>query len=220
MGAVIHERALNLSLYLVTDTRQCGTRGVVSTVREAIAAGVTVVQLRDPDTSDDEFVALGRLVSRVLRPTPVPLLVNDRHHLVGQIQADGVHLGQSDADPVTVRAELGPQAWIGLSASTEDDVDRAADLISSGVVDYLGVGPVWSTATKPEARAPIGPDGLAALVARVTAPCVAIGGISVERAATLRHTGVAGIAVVSAICSAPGVAEATTALQAAWSGSP
>jgi thiamine-phosphate pyrophosphorylase len=113
---------LDLSLYLVTDTILCGQFGVAATVSAAVGAGVTLVQLRDIDAADDEFVALGREVKAILRGTGVPLIVNDRAHLVAAIGADGVHVGQSDLEIAQARALVGPTAYMGLSVQTLEHV--------------------------------------------------------------------------------------------------
>ncbi|MGH1525012.1 thiamine phosphate synthase [Leifsonia sp. L25] len=207
---------LDLSLYLVTDSRLCGSRGVPATVDEAIEGGVSVVQLRDPDATDVEFLALGRAVVAAVRGR-VPVLVDDRVHLVAAVGADGAHVGQSDLAPVEARRLLGPDAYLGLSVQTLGHVDRARAL-PSGVIDYLGVGPVWPQETKPDAADPCGVDGLAAIVQASPWPCVAIGGIGIERTPDVRAAGAAGIAVVSAICGRPEVAAAARALRSAWDG--
>lgn len=211
--------ALDLSLYLLTDTALCGATGVAATVAEAVAAGVTVVQPRDPAATDDELVDLGREVAGVLRGTGVPLLVNDRVHLIAAIGADGAHVGQQDVDPRRARQLLGPTAVLGLSVQTPDHV-AAARLLGDGVLDHLGVGPVWPQTTKPDAAAPGGLDRLRRVVAASPWPCVAIGGIDAARAAQVRGTGAAGVAVVSAVCGRPDVGAAVRELRAAWDGDP
>lgn len=193
--------ALDLGVYLVTDTRMTARHGISTTIRAAVAGGASVVQLRDPDASDEEFVALGALARQALRGTDVPLVVNDRVHLVGRIGADGAHVGQSDLDPVAARAMLGDAAYLGLSCTSIDQVRAAAEL-PPGTVDYLGLGPVWATASKTDHAAPLGLDRLAVLVRASTLPTVAIGGIDVGRAADVMAAGVDGVAVVSAICAA------------------
>lgn len=214
-------RSFDLSLYLVTDTGLCGALGVAETVRRAAAAGVTLVQVRDPDVDDDTFVTLAREVADALRGTGIPLLVNDRVHLAGAIGADGAHVGQGDLDPLAARAvldrEVGGHAVLGLSVQTLEHVDAAGGL-PSGTVDYLGAGPVWAQTTKPDAAPPSGLDGLRAIVSASPFPVVAIGGIGVDGAAGVRATGADGIAVVSAICGRPDVAAATTSLRQAWDG--
>src|SRR6478752_3758322 len=133
---------LDLSLYLVTDTCLCGSLGVPATVSAAVAAGVTVVQLRDPAADDAELVTLGRAIARELAGTGVPLVVNDAVHLVEAIGAQGAHVGQGDTDPGEARARLGHTAYLGLSVQTTAHVE-AAQRLGGDVLDYLGVGPVF-----------------------------------------------------------------------------
>ena len=206
---------LDLSMYLVADTVLCGQFGVAATVSAAVGAGVTVVQLRDPDATDDELVILGREVVAVLHGTDVALLVNDRVHLVDAIGAHGAHVGQSDLQIGQARTLLGPAAYLGLSAQTVEHVAAAREH-ADGTVDYLGVGPIWGTATKLDAAAPGGLERLHRVTSASPWPCVAIGGINLQRLPQVRRAGAAGAAVVSAICGQPDVAAATRALRAAW----
>jgi len=208
---------LDLSLYLVTDTALCGHFGVTATVSAAVGAGVTLVQLRDVDATDNELVRLGREVMTVLGDTRVPLIVNDRVHLVDAIGAQGAHVGQGDLGVDQARALLGPAAYLGLSAQTLEHVTAAREH-AGGTVDYLGIGPVWDTTTKLDAAAPGGLERLRQITASSPWPCVAIGGISLQRVPQVRRAGAAGAAVVSAICGQPDVAGATRALRAAWDG--
>jgi len=208
---------LDLSIYLVTDTVMCGQFGVVATVLAAAGAGVTVVQLRDEDATDNELVSLGRQVMAVLKGTDVALIVNDRVHLVDAMGAHGGHVGQSDLGIGPARALLGPAAYLGLSAQTVEHVAAAREH-ADGTVDYLGVGPVWGTATKLDAAAPGGLERLQQVTSASPWPCVAIGGINRQRLPRVRRAGAAGAAVVSAICGQPDVAAATRALRAAWDG--
>ena len=208
---------LDLSLYLVTDPAMCDRFGLAATVSAAVGAGVTVVQLRDAGATDDELVTLGREVMAALHGTGVPLIVNDRVHLVAAIGAGGGHVGQSDVGVGPARALLGPDAYLGLSVQTTDHVEAAREH-GEGAVDYLGVGPVWGTATKPDAAPPGGVDTLRQIAAASPWPCVAIGGINLGRLAQVRRSGAAGAAVVSAICGRPDVAAATRELRAAWDG--
>jgi thiamine-phosphate pyrophosphorylase len=208
---------LDLSLYLVTDTALCGQFGVAATVSAAVGAGVTVVQLRDEHATDDELVSLGRQILAVLDGTDVPLIVNDRVHLVDAIGAHGGHVGQCDLGIGPARALLGPAAYLGLSAQTVEHAAAAREH-ADGTVDYLGVGPVWGTATKLDAAAPGGLERLHQVTSASPWPCVAIGGINRQRLPRVRRAGAAGAAVVSAICGQPDVAAATRALRAAWDG--
>lgn len=208
-------RAPDLSLYLITDTRLCGAFGVAATAAAAVRAGASAVQVRDPDATDDEFVALGRAVADALRGLGVALIVNDRVHLVAAIGADGAHIGQTDLDPRSARELLGPDALLGLSVQTAEHV-AAARRQTPFVIDYLGVGPIWPQATKPDAAAPAGLRRLERITAASPWPCVAIGGIDAERAPLARRHGAAGVAVVSAICGQPDVAAATRRIRVAW----
>lgn len=208
-------RPVDLTLYLVTDTGLCGARGVAATVAAAVRGGVTAVQVRDPQAPDDEVVRLGRSVAAALAGTGVPLIVNDRVHLVEAIGADGAHVGQGDLDPIAARALLGPAAVLGLSVQTLAHVE-AATALPPGTVDHLGVGPVWWQATKLDAADPGGLETLAAIVRRSPVPCVAIGGIDAARVPSVRATGAAGVAVVSAVCGQPDPAAAARRLRAAW----
>jgi len=185
-------RRLDLSLYLVTDTVLCGQRGVPETVRAAIAGGVTVVQLRDPAATTRQLYEAALALRAVVGE--VPLIVNDRLDVALAAGADGVHLGQADLPVHKAREIAGDDFIIGWSVSTADEVDRAAD------VDYLGIGPIFPTATKPDAGAALGPAFVRELAARSTLPTVAIGGITADNAAQV--DGVHGICAVSAICAA------------------
>jgi thiamine-phosphate pyrophosphorylase len=213
------QRPVDLSLYLVTDTALCGKFGVPATVESAVDAGVTVVQLRDTTATDDDFVRLGTEVAQALHGSGVPLIVNDRVHLVSPIGADGAHIGQGDMDPTLARKLLGPAALLGLSVQSGEHV-RQADQLGADVIDYLGVGPVWQQATKIDAAPPVGLYGVREIVRASPWPCVAIGGITAARARALRGSGIAGIAVVSAICGRPDVPAAVRELRQAWQPSP
>ncbi len=205
---------LDLSLYLVTDTGLCGSLGVPETVRRAVAAGVTVVQLRDPDATDEEFTALGRQVAAALVGTGVPLLVNDRVHLVEAIGAQGAHVGQNDIGVVQARRVLGDDAYLGLSIHTLDELDDARAW--PDLTDYLGIGPLRATTSKPDHQEVRGLDHLRVLAAASPWPCVAIGGVKAKDAAGLRSVGLEGMAVISAICGQDDIGSATRALVEAW----
>jgi thiamine-phosphate pyrophosphorylase len=208
---------LDLSIYLVTDTVMCGQFGVAATVSAAVGAGVSLVQLRDEDATDDELVSLGRQVIAVLQGTDVPMIVNDRVHLVEAMGAQGAHVGQSDLEVGQARALLGPAAYLGLSVQTVGHVAAAREH-GDTTLDYLGVGPVWGTATKLDAAAPGGLETLQQVTSSSPWPCVAIGSVNLERLPQVRRAGAAGAAVVSAICGQPDVAAATRALRTAWDG--
>lgn len=188
--------AVDWSLYLVTDRAMCARLGIERVVGEAVAGGVGAVQLRDDVTGSDELVAIGRRLKALLPPV-VPLIVNNRLDVAAAIPADGAHVGQGDAPPAAARAAVGPDGIVGLSIAHPAQV-AAID----GAVDYLGVGPVFATATKADAAPAIGIDGLARCRSFTDLPIVAIGGIDSGNAGAVMATGVTGIAVVSAICAA------------------
>ncbi|SFT90955.1 thiamine-phosphate pyrophosphorylase [Geodermatophilus amargosae] len=203
------------ALYLVTDTALAGPRGVPEVVRAAVAGGVTAVQVRDKTASRRELYALTLAVKEVLAGTGVVLFVNDAVDVALLADADGVHVGQDDLPAADVRTLVGPDRLLGLSAGSDDELAVALAL-PPGTVDVVGIGPVWSTPTKPDAGTGLGPGGVAALAAKAAAgglQSVAIGGIDVERAPLV--TGVDGICVVSAICAAPDPAAAARALRSA-----
>lgn len=188
--------SLDLSLYLVTD-RSCGER-LLDVVSAAVSGGVSAVQLRDPLAKTGALVEQARALRQRLAPLGIPLIVNDRVDVALAAGADGVHIGQSDMRPEDARALLGPERLIGLSVSTPAQLTAA----KLHAVDYLGVGPIFDTPTKPDADPAIGYDGLRALAALCGLPMVAIGGIDARSAAALIEAGAQGIAVVSAICAA------------------
>lgn len=189
-------KAFDLSLYLVLDPDLCRSHSIVETVRAAVAGGATMIQLRDKEAGAAGLVAAGRSLKSVLAGTSVKLIVNDSLEAALAIDADGLHVGQSDLDTGEARRRIGPGKILGLSAETEATV-LAAD---AGLVDYLGIGPVFATPTKADHKPPIGMDGLARLVALSTVPVVAIGGLKVEHVPSVLATGACGLAVVSAIC--------------------
>jgi thiamine-phosphate pyrophosphorylase len=208
-----------LPLYLVTDTALCSPRSVPDVVASAVEGGATCVQVRDKHAGGRDLLELLVAVAAAVGGR-VPVLVDDRVDVFLAARArgarvDGVHIGQSDLPAALVRAMVGPGAVVGLSAATPEQF-RAAACLPAGTVDYLGVGAVHATATKPDHPAPLGIDGFAALMASAPLPCVAIGGITAVDAQPLRRAGAAGIAVVSALCAAADPRQAARGLLEAW----
>lgn len=190
-------KTFDLSLYLVLDPDLCGgAEGMLRTTEEALEGGVTIVQLRAPTWKKRALAACARDLLEILRPRGIPLIINDHADVAATVGADGLHVGQDDLSPADARRIIGPDMILGLSAGNVDEV-RGVD---PALVDYLGIGPVWATATKKDAGAAVGVDGLAGLRAVTPLPVVAIGGIGESNAADVMRTGVDGIAVVSAIC--------------------
>ncbi|MEP3636494.1 MAG: thiamine phosphate synthase, partial [Paracoccaceae bacterium] len=149
-----------LHLYLVTDTALCADFGLVETVQQAVAGGVTMVQLRAKDATTPERIEMALALKAALAGTGVPLVVNDDLDAAIKADCDGAHIGQGDMPAPQARAVLGAGKILGLSCETPETV-RAAD---PNVVDYLGLGPVFGTTTKTDHEPPIGFEGLAQLV--------------------------------------------------------
>lgn len=203
-------------LYLVTDSRLCGgPAGVLQTVRAAVAGGVSSVQLRDPQATTRELMHLGGALKRVLDGSGVPLIINDRIDIALALDAEGAHIGQRDLDARSARRLLGPGRHLGLSVSSLGELDDALAL-PVGTIDLLGVGPIRTTARKPDASAPIGIDGLAEICRGADVPCVAIGGLALADAHAVRGAGASGMAVISAICGTADPEQAARDLRAAW----
>jgi thiamine-phosphate pyrophosphorylase len=201
-------RRFDLSVYLITDPVLTGARSVTEVVEMAIAGGATMVQYRNPDDKTRILVDEARAILALTKPAKVPFIVNDRIDVALAIGADGVHVGQADMRVADVRRLIGPAPIVGLSITSEADLDVS----DFGGVDYLGVGPVFATSTKPDAAPPINVGGLEAIVARTKIPIVAIGGLHAGNAADAIAAGAAGVAVVSAICAAPDPTAATKEL--------
>ncbi|MDA8034843.1 MAG: thiamine phosphate synthase [Actinomycetota bacterium] len=206
----------SLDCYLVTDRALCAGRGLEATVAAAVAGGATVVQLRDPHASGRQLFDLATGLLQCLEGTGVPLVVDDRLDVALAAGAHGVHLGQADLPVAAARRLAGPDLVIGWSVHDLAELE-AATRLPPGTVDYLGFGPVYPTTTKTDAKEPLGLDRLARLVAASPLPAVAIGGITVARAAAVWATGVDGLAVVSAVCAADDPGAAASAIRAARS---
>jgi len=187
-----------LKLYLVTNRSLSLGRPLEEVVSQAIAGGVTMVQLREKETPTGEFVELARGLKRLLQPHGVPLIINDRVDIALAVDADGVHIGQSDMAYADVRKLVGKDKIVGLSVETLKEVELANQLD----VDYIGISPVFATPTKTDTAAPFGIDGLREAVKLSLHPTVAIGGMNKTTAQAVMETGCDGIAVVSAISSA------------------
>ena len=145
-----------LKLYLVTNRGLSLGRSLEEVVSEAVAGGVTMVQLREKDTSTGEFIRLACKLTDLLRPLGIPLIINDRVDVALATDADGVHIGQSDMPYEIARKLLGPDKIIGLSVENMNDLLRANELD----VDYIGISPVYCTPTKTDTAEPFGLEGL------------------------------------------------------------
>ena len=201
-------KPFDLSLYLVTDRPLSGGRDMAWIVREAAAGGVTMVQLREKECSTAEFIQLARELKAALAPLGIPLIINDRVDVALAVDADGVHIGQSDMPYATARKLLGKDKIIGLSVETMDEVIAANALD----VDYIGISPVYATPTKTDTLTPFGLDGVDEVMRCSRHRCVAIGGMNRDTVGEVIAHGVEGVAVVSAIVAAPSPREAAAEL--------
>ncbi|MFT6986056.1 MAG: thiamine-phosphate pyrophosphorylase [Psychromonas sp.] len=184
-------------LYLVTDDKQ-DLDTLKRVVTEAVAGGVTMVQVREKQGDLRVFIARVLAVKSILQGTGVPLIVNDRVDVALAVDADGVHLGQSDMPVETARRLIGRDKLLGLSIENQQQLIEAQSL----PVDYLGLSAIFSTATKTNIKKEWGIKGLTNAVAQSTLPIVAIGGINVSNLDAVIATNVDGVALVSAICHA------------------
>ena len=183
-----------LRLYAVTDRRWLGQRTLAEAVEDAIRGGVTCVQLREKDLDRSDLLNEAALILKVCHRHHVPLIINDDPEIALQCGADGVHVGQKDMNPRILRAMLGPDRIVGVSAATVSEAIQAA---MEGA-DYLGCGAVFATGTKQNTR-PVDAALLHEICDASPVPVVAIGGINAQNAVQLKGSGIAGIAVVSAL---------------------
>ncbi|MBR6994130.1 MAG: thiamine phosphate synthase [Methanobrevibacter sp.] len=187
---------IDLSLYLVTD-KSDDVEKFLNTIEEAIKGGVTVVQIREKTAETLDFYNLALKVKEITTKYNVPLIINDRVDVALAIDAEGVHVGQSDMPCDVTRKLIGEDKILGVSAATIDEAKKA----EKDGADYIGTGAVFPTATKDDAPS-ITKQDLKDVVDSISIPVVAIGGITLENASQLKDTGIAGLSVVSAIMSA------------------
>jgi len=202
-------RRADLALYLCTDRLLARGRPLAAAVAAAIDGGVTMVQIREKEASTGEFYRIALDVQAVTRARGIPLVVNDRLDIALAIGAEGLHIGQSDMPLAAARAVAGGRLFIGVSAAT---VEEALAAEREGA-DYLGVGPLFPTGSKADAGEAIGLDRLRAIAAAVRIPLVGIGGINPENVRSVRESGAAGLAVISAILSQDDITAAARRLR-------
>lgn len=190
------KRDIDYSVYLVTDDPSRYERDFVEAVDEAVAGGVTLVQYRDTESSDRVMYERALRLAAMLRARHIPLIINNSPGLALAVNADGIHLGQSDLPADVVRRIVGETMILGLSVTCGADLATA-----TACVDYVGIGPVYdATKTKADAAPEMGVDGFRALREKLAAfPAVAIGGITPDRAPGIIAAGADGLAIVSAL---------------------
>ena len=197
-----------MPLYAVTDRAWLRGRTLIEQAEEALRGGATCLQLREKELDDGSFLREAQELKTLCGQYHVPLIVNDNVEIAMECGADGVHIGQHDAAADQVRQRIGPDMLLGVSAQT---VEQAVKAEQDGA-DYLGVGAVFSTGTKPDAD-DVSFDTLKAICDAVSIPVVAIGGISQKNICALAGSGIDGVAVVSAIFAAGDIEQAAKDLR-------
>ena len=200
----------DLLLYAVTDRSWLNGESLYSQVEKALKGGATFIQLREKELDEETFLEEAKELKKLCREYRVPFVINDNVEIAEACGADGVHVGQSDMEAGDVRARLGEDKIIGVSADT---VEQAL-LAQRHGADYLGVGAVFPTGSKADAS-DVDHETLKAICQAVKIPVIAIGGINRENVMELAGSGICGVAVISAIFGAPDIEQASTDLKEA-----
>lgn len=200
---------MNYDLYIITDQRISHGKSHLEVAESALAGGATVIQFRDKEMKDSEAVVACREIYKLTKKKGVSFIVNDRVEIAKAVDADGVHLGQEDMSFSSARKILGKEKIIGISVETVEQALKAVE----GGADYLGVGPIYPTATKPDAGKALGIARLKEIRESVNIPIVAIGGINENNLEEVLKARVDGVAVISAVVSASDITEACRKLK-------
>ncbi|MEI3381072.1 MAG: thiamine phosphate synthase [Dorea sp.] len=198
----------DMLLYAVTDRHWLNGETLYSQVEKTLEGGTTFVQLREKELDEEHFLEEAKEIKKLCAKYNVPFVINDNVEIALEMDADGVHVGQSDMEAGDVRAKLGPDKIIGVSAQT---VEQAL-LAQERGADYLGVGAVFHTDSKADA-ADVDHETLKAICEAVDIPVIAIGGISKDNVGELAGSGICGIAVISAIFAEKDIKGATQELK-------
>jgi len=196
-----------IQLYVIADKKICGDRDVEDVVRQAMQGGVQMIQYRDKESDDADFLSMARKLTAVCKERGVPFIVNDRVDIAAEADADGVHVGQKDLSVDQARQILGSARIIGRSSSSLDQAIRAQD---EGA-DYVGIGPIFDTPSK-EIDKPIGLDVVPKANQMLGIPFFLIGGITEENLSRVIEAGGRRIAVISAVVSSDHVTSAAASL--------
>lgn len=199
----------DLLLYAVTDRSWLNGDTLYHQVEQCLKGGATFVQLREKNLDEEEFLEEAKEMKELCAKYRVPFVINDNVEIALEMDADGVHVGQKDMEAGDVRAKLGPDKIIGVSART---VEQALKAEKSGA-DYLGVGAVFPTGSKADAQE-LDHETVKAICRAVSIPVIAIGGITKDNVTELAGSGICGIAVISALFAQPDIEEAAKELRA------
>ncbi len=200
-------KKLNWDLYLITEEKLSAGRSTLEVVREAVNGGVDVIQLREKNLPLRERFRLGQKIKKITEQTDIDFIVNDRVDLALALDADGVHLGQSDLPLIEARRILGEDKIIGISGHTFKEIELA----ERDGADYLGVGAVFSTDSKQvdSSKDGIGPAGITKISEKSNLPIIAIGGLNKDNCCQVIESGADTISVISAITKAANISEET-----------
>jgi thiamine-phosphate pyrophosphorylase len=221
-GAERRARLATARLYLVCETSPDASSAEASLpglLRGAIEGGVDIVQVREKHLPDEELVAVARTARSLCERHGALLIVNDHPHIAREVGADGVHVGQNDMPVAQVRELVGPELLIGLSTHAPGEIDAAGVDAAAGLVDYIGVGPVHTTPTKP-GRAAVGLELVRYAAAHMSVPFFAIGGIDATNAPDAIAAGARRLCVLRALAAAPDPERAARELRAALDARP
>lgn len=199
---------IDFKLYVIIDRQSCRNRDPAHVAEEAIKGGADIIQLRDKESADSEILKAARAIRALTHKNKVPFIINDRVDIAVAVDADGVHLGQDDLPIEVARSIIGKDRLIGLSTHS---LQQALEAQRRGA-DYIGVGPVFPTPTKPDYKA-VGIDLIREVNDRVAIPFVAIGGICESNVNEILAAGARRIAVVRAVCGAEDVGNAAKKLK-------
>ena len=198
----------DLLLYAVTDRHWLNGRSLYEVVKESLDGGATFIQLREKTLDEASFLDEARQIKKLCEEYKVPFVISDNVEIAMAIDADGVHVGQSDMEAGNVREKLGPDKIIGVSAQT---VEQAV-LAEKRGSDYLGVGAVFPTGSKDDALE-VSHETLKEICEAVSIPVIAIGGITIDNTKELAGSGIVGVAVISAIYAKEDITQAARELR-------
>lgn len=193
-----------LKLYLVTDRKWLNGHKLTDDLEKAILGGVTIIQLREKNLSNEEFISIAKDVKKVCQKYHIPLIINDNLEVALAINSDGIHIGQNDIPASIVRKQIGPDKILGVSVHNLKEAFQA----KIDGADYVGVGAIFSTETKNDATN-VTLDSLKKICDNIDLPVVAIGGINLDNISKLKDINIAGIAVVSVIMKANDITAAS-----------
>lgn len=207
-------KTLDLSIYLILDPIMCG--GFENTLALAEATfpeGITIVQLRAPSWHKKNWYELALKLKPICNAYKIPLIINDHIDVALAVDADGVHIGQKDLPTLVSRKLLGEDKIIGLSTTNLQQIQHANSL----PIDYVGIGPIFDTSTKPDADKALGFEQATQLIQASQHPSVLIGGLKTHHIPQIRQTGTNGLCVVSEICAAKQPKQITQQIKKQWS---